>query len=253
MEALDALLVVYAPETVSGILSWVVVSFPRRAPANTGARATRTGTEFDAAAMSGQWSCGNEPCTGQCSAWGFGHFTTFDGTTLDFLGDCEYVFSRGQFRKQFFEVAIQNVPCEGEDAVTCFLAVSLTVGNGNSSESLMLPRDKRPLATHLMKSSSWGLFRVFSIPEFGLKLHWDLGTRLYLFLDPKWSDAVTGLCGNFNGKTSDDFLPPSSQLPENDAATFADSWKTQSQCKPALSSEWVKASGPGRKLVLGVD
>ena len=44
----------------------------------------------------GSWRCGRRSeCPAVCSAWGEGHYTTFDGRRLDFLGNCEFLLARG--------------------------------------------------------------------------------------------------------------------------------------------------------------
>jgi hypothetical protein len=43
----------------------------------------------------GSWRCGTVACPALCSAWGEGHYTTFDGRRLDFLGSCEFLLAQG--------------------------------------------------------------------------------------------------------------------------------------------------------------
>ena len=64
-------------------------------------------------------------------------------------------------------------------------------------------------------------------------LKWDRGTRLSLNVNPKYHDAVEGLCGNYNGNQADDFITPSHGPPEQVASVFGDSWKMFGYCPKA--------------------
>lgn len=60
--------------------------------------------------------------------------------------------------------------------------------------------------------------------DFGLLVTYDWDCQLTLSLPTRFQDQVCGLCGNYNGDPSDDFLTPDwDQAP--DALQFANSWK----------------------------
>lgn len=54
--------------------------------------------------------------------------------------------------------------------------------------------------------------------------------RAYIRLDPIYMDNVRGLCGTYNGKSSDDWSPPNG-VPESDVVAFADSYKIDAFCE----------------------
>lgn len=54
--------------------------------------------------------------------------------------------------------------------------------------------------------------------------------RVYIKLDTIYFDNVRGLCGTFNSKSSDDWMPPNG-FPESDLIAFVDSYKINSLCE----------------------
>ena len=41
--------------------------------------------------------------------------------------------------------------------------------------------------------------------QIGLTIMWDVGTRVYVKLEPRFKSQVCGLCGNFDGNALNDF------------------------------------------------
>ena len=60
--------------------------------------------------------------------------------------------------------------------------------------------------------------------------------RVYIKLDPMYIENVRGLCGTFNSKTGDDWMPPNG-FPETDVVPFADSYKVNALCETKLQSK----------------
>ena len=54
-----------------------------------------------------------------------------------------------------------------------------------------------------------------------------LGTRVYVFMEPKHREHVHGLCGNWNNRTEDDIMDRNGV---RDAINFGDSWRTDTSC-----------------------
>lgn len=42
----------------------------------------------------GQWSCTKKGCVGKCAVLGGSRFSTYDGKTYSYHGDCTYVLSK---------------------------------------------------------------------------------------------------------------------------------------------------------------
>lgn len=68
----------------------------------------------------------------------------------------------------------------------------------------------------------------YSVEGKGFKVLYD-GNRIYIKLEPIFAYNTRGLCGTFNYKSTDDFLPPSG-IVETGIAAFADSYKTEYAC-----------------------
>lgn len=78
-----------------------------------------------------------------------------------------------------------------------------------------------------------GVFVVIEIPNIGVLLKWDRGTRVYLKLENRWKGRVQGLCGNYNYDALDDFMNPSLGV-ENNPIIFGHSWKLDDSCAGEL-------------------
>ena len=63
----------------------------------------------------------------------------------------------------------------------------------------------------------------------GILLKWDYGTSVLVTLDPSHAGQVCGLCGNFNGDSSDDFYTRSGAM-ESSPQLFGRSWRTSENC-----------------------
>lgn len=74
-----------------------------------------------------------------------------------------------------------------------------------------------------------GIFLTVEVPNIGLLLKWDRGTRVYLKLENRWKNKVQGLCGNFNYDSLDDFMNPSFGI-ESSPTIFGHSWKLEDSC-----------------------
>lgn len=76
------------------------------------------------------------------------------------------------------------------------------------------------------------MFVTFEVVDLGIVIQWDKGNRLYIRLQPNWKGHTSGLCGNFNLDSLDDFQTPSGIL-EASPEIFGDSWKLHRYCPKA--------------------
>ncbi|EDW29183.1 GL18548 [Drosophila persimilis] len=201
----------------------------------------------------GSWKCSRNDCESSCSIWGDSHFSTFDGKDFDFLGECDYILSKGVNDQGLgFSIVIQNVLC-GSSGVTCSKSLEINLsgkaseGKGQGQEQLKLSAGgiyatdsntstiaglRKQISSH--SSSSFhiykaGVFVVVEVLSLHLQIKWDEGTRVYVKIGNEWQGRVAGLCGNNNGNSLDDFKPPSGGQ-ETEPTLFGHSWRTHQQC-----------------------
>ncbi|XP_066594945.1 hemocytin-like [Prorops nasuta] len=197
-----------------------------------------------------KWKCTDRICPGVCSAWGDSHYKTFDSKLYDFQGACNYILAKGSLStEECFDVSIQNIPCSTTGA-TCSKSIVLSVGNGPKQESIALIRDKDLPKDKFQRIAvrSAGIFVFLDVPDLGLVLQWDKGTRVYIKLDPKWKGRVKGLCGDYNDNSEDDFKTPSGGISEASANLFGDSWKKDVYCPEPKDIADPCEQNPERKL-----
>ncbi|CAK9818181.1 SSPO [Anthophora quadrimaculata] len=180
----------------------------------------------------GTWKCTDRICAGVCSAWGDSHYKTFDGKMYDFQGMCDYVLVKGSLSlEDSFDVSIQNVPC-GTTGVACSKSITIIIGGGQNLESIVLTRGKELPAGDFKRiaTRTAGVFTFIDVPDMGLSVQWDKGTRVYIRLEPKWKGHTNGLCGDYNDNSEDDFKTPSGGISEVSANLFGNSWKKNEFC-----------------------
>ncbi|CAI5789335.1 SCO-spondin [Podarcis lilfordi] len=186
-----------------------------------------------------RWDCSRHHCAGTCVATGDPHYITFDGRTYTFLGDCEYILARES--SGAFTVTAENVPC-GTSGTTCTKSVVVLIGN--TVVHLLRGKDVtvngvsvRPPKTYSgngLTLERAGLF-LSLISQLGLTVLWDGGTRIYIKVDPMYQGRMSGLCGNFDGDTENDFTSRQG-IVEPTADLFGNSWRVSLLC-PEVNSE----------------
>ncbi|KAK2585761.1 hypothetical protein KPH14_010370 [Odynerus spinipes] len=200
--------------------------------------------------ISGKWNCTDRICAGVCSAWGDSHYETFDGKLFNFQGVCDYILAKGVLSKEeTFDISTQNVPC-GTTGVSCSKSITLKVGHGAKQEVITLTRGKALPKGSFKRIAirTVGLFVFLDVPDLGLVLQWDKGTRVYIRLDPKWKGHTKGLCGDYNDNSEDDFKTPSGGISEVSANLFGDSWKINDVCPEPKDVKDPCEQHPERKL-----
>uniref|UniRef100_H2ZP84 VWFD domain-containing protein n=1 Tax=Ciona savignyi TaxID=51511 RepID=H2ZP84_CIOSA len=180
------------------------------------------------------WECTERECPAYCSAYGDPHYETFDKRRYEFHGDCTYVLAEDYCGDGVgsFKVTVENVPCS-TGGVTCTKALTLydtIIQMIRGAEPIVsknpFARPGSPKAE--FKITRAGLFLIVKT-KIGLTILWDVGTRVYVKLEPKFKRKVCGLCGDFDGNALNDFKTRQGEL-EASSHMFGDTWKVYSSC-----------------------
>lgn len=165
---------------------------------------------------------------GYAQMYGDGHYTTFDGKTFTYQGHCPNIL----VETNEFIIMTNRKACSGK---SCHMIViinyrnshtELTANKGDLSAIVNKVRVKTPYVaqsknfTVTMSSSS---FLKFESRDGGVKVLWDGKSRMYVKIAPTYKGRVSGLFGNFNGKTIDDFSTPSGDQSHSEI-DFGNSW-----------------------------
>ncbi|XP_075921448.1 uncharacterized protein LOC116939926 isoform X2 [Petromyzon marinus] len=183
----------------------------------------------------GSWTCTTRLCPKACSLESGAHFNTFDSRSYTFHGVCSYYLAVGD--DWSVEVLLTSCPTGLVDR-TCLDSIYLKTpmrslefkSNGkiiSSQMSVSLPyisdsvKIFRKSSMFIQVDTSYGMMMlVQNSPTM----------QVYIGLIDSVMFRETGLCGNFNGIASDDFMS-SQGLVEGTAAAFANSWKVNPDCE----------------------
>jgi len=186
---------------------------------------------------SGRMLCTNNQCSASCSASGDRHYTTFDGQTFEFQGSCAYILAEDSCygKEGTFRVTAENVPC-GAAGVACTKSIVFTVHD----TVFHLVRGTTPIVSTRQGASGLraqyeivdaGMY-TFIKTQHGISIQWDRAMRVQIHVDPRHRGQLCGLCGNFDGQTSNDYRARTGQI-ESKPLTFANSWRSCLSCPSA--------------------
>ncbi|XP_062968659.1 IgGFc-binding protein [Cynocephalus volans] len=184
--------------------------------------------------VGGKAQCVAEP-TAVCRAQGDPHYTTFDGRRYDMMGTCLYTMAElcsEDNTLPAFSVEAKNehrgsrqVSYVGLVTVRAYShAVSLARGEVGfariDNQRSCLPASLGEGRLRVYQSGNQAVVEL----DFGLVVTYNWDCQVTLSLPTKFHNQVCGLCGNYNGDPTDDFLTPDLE-PAPDAVEFAKSWK----------------------------
>ncbi|XP_062238866.1 mucin-2-like isoform X2 [Platichthys flesus] len=168
----------------------------------------------------GKWHCSENSCPARCLMEGQ-FVTTFDGKQYVVPGKCTYVVSQGynwtiivQFSEQ--RVSLQTAVLQLFQDTYTFSYNRVKVGEKEITE---LHQSDHALvfwqsSMYIQVQTSFGMnIQVQMSPEI----------QLYITLPKNHTGVISGLCGNSNNDTTDDFTT-SSGIIENSPQAFALSW-----------------------------
>uniref|UniRef100_A0A8D0CVG8 Mucin 6, oligomeric mucus/gel-forming n=1 Tax=Sander lucioperca TaxID=283035 RepID=A0A8D0CVG8_SANLU len=153
---------------------------------------------------SGKWQCSENNCPPRCLIEGQ-FVTTFDGKQYALPSKCTYVASQVNI--------IPTTPPYNINQCCLFLSYSL------EEEITELHQSDHALV--FWQSSMY----VQVHTSFGMKIQVQVSPEIQLYITPprNHTEVISGLCGNHNSDTTDDFTT-SSRIIENSAQPFAQSW-----------------------------
>ncbi|XP_051247766.1 mucin-2-like isoform X4 [Dicentrarchus labrax] len=169
---------------------------------------------------SGKWQCSENFCPSRCLIEGQ-FVTTVDGKQYVLPGKCTYVASQGLNWTVMIEFS-QKAPS--------LKTVSLQLFQETYTFSQNTAKIGEEEITELHQSDHALVFWQSSMyvevhTSFGMKIQVQTSPEIQLYITPPPNHAgmISGLCGNSNNDTTDDFTT-SSGIIENSAQPFAQSW-----------------------------
>ncbi|XP_060884474.1 alpha-tectorin-like [Labrus mixtus] len=169
-----------------------------------------------------------------CTVWGDPHYSCFDGALAHFQGTCSYIVtesgSHSMNETQFQVVATNNH--RGNNHVSFVSAVDVYLSNMPESAHIRIGPNKivkvngsevslPTIAGTLVHVSRKGSFIEVNAGD--LIVEFDGKSTLMVRIGKNRENRVSGMCGNFNGDSSDDKVLPNGTLALNDNH-FGHSW-----------------------------
>ena len=182
------------------------------------------------------------PVGAACQAAGDPHYRTFDGTTYDFQGKCEYVLSKDV--EGDFEIHVENDPC---GLATCTKAVYVNVPGGasiilqrgpavqvNGQTARVLPFTDPSRSCRIFRKNGEIHVRLFGS---NVLITWDGSSVVRVTVSDNYKSRTRGLCGAYNASSANDLLKLDGTIENADAAggqRFGVSWAVEGKHRRLL-------------------
>ncbi|NXH18596.1 MUC6 protein, partial [Bucco capensis] len=193
--------------------------------------------------MMGQWNCEDLPCPGRCSLEGGSFVTTFDSRSYRFHGVCTYVLMKSPslpHNGTLMAVYEKSGYSHSETSLSAVIYLSTKDKIVMSQNELLTDDDELKRLPY--RSGDITIFRQSSMyiqmhTTFGLELVVQTSPvfQAYVKVGSQYKGRTLGLCGNYNGDTTDDFMT-SMDITEGTASLFVDSWRA-GNCHSALERD----------------
>ncbi|XP_038661960.1 mucin-6-like [Scyliorhinus canicula] len=184
-----------------------------------------------------QWDCSDIQCPGTCSIEGGSFITTFDGRTYRFHGDCEYLLvgsdkipRHGTIEAVFERCGTAYTKTRLASLIYAAYEMKIIFSMGGkievNNQLKKLPfraaniRIYRRSSSYIQMDTDYGLEMLLKVTEV---------FQVFITVDVMFSGRTNGLCGNFNGDTTDDFKS-SMKITENNPSNFVNSWRVTANC-----------------------
>ncbi|XP_069764048.1 mucin-2-like [Narcine bancroftii] len=184
---------------------------------------------------SGLWKCSHLSCCQRCKVEEGTHITTFDGKWYNLRGDCIYKAVVGDFWTVEIELNLCHITTEQICLRRVIFSENESTYEFNNNGDILL--DGENVALPLKRGETIIFKQCSHFIQFktthGLAMQIQILPimQLYISLLEDENLNLKGLCGNFNGMASDDFMSVQNMV-EPSHIMFAHSWATDSSCKP---------------------
>ncbi|XP_012588913.1 PREDICTED: IgGFc-binding protein [Condylura cristata] len=172
---------------------------------------------------------------GRCLANGGTHYVTLDGRVYDLHGNCSYVLAqvcRPQPGDEDFTIVLEKDAAGAPQRLLVTVAkqaVSLAPGPLVTVDGEVVTL---PVSVGHVRVTAEGRNMVLQTTK-GLRLLFDGDAHVLISIPSPFHGRVCGLCGNFNGNWTDDFvLPDGAVAPSVEA--FGAAWRTPSSAKGCI-------------------
>ncbi|EOA93833.1 Zonadhesin, partial [Anas platyrhynchos] len=209
---------------------------------------------------SGKYKC-NPTGFGTCRIMGDPHYVTFDGLVHHFQGKYTYIVAQTipdlHYTLTPFSIEGMNYPLRRNSRITYLKEILINVYNHKvrfrEGKQILLDgvRVRPPLRPHEGIRIYQRTKRIYLETDFGLYVSFDGNQNADLRLANTYKDKVEGLCGDFDGRSRNDFASPNGVLQKN-VNIFGESWKVPLNRKtsrlrrdviPTVESEVVEDTG----------
>ncbi|XP_016339668.1 zonadhesin-like, partial [Sinocyclocheilus anshuiensis] len=191
----------------------------------------------------GELGCVNTG-VGICHIAGDPHYYTFDGIMHTYMGTCTYTLVAicdTSMVTPFTIVAKNEERGQPEASYVRSVTVYLPTANITISKNGRVLVNERRIKTPYDISSAKA--RVFTSgvntvldTDFGLIVKFDGVHHIEITVPGDYFNKVCGMCGNYNGDSSDDNLMPDGK-PAKDAIELGDSWKAEGDSDPGCQPD----------------
>ncbi|KAG9467686.1 hypothetical protein GDO78_014483 [Eleutherodactylus coqui] len=193
-----------------------------------------------------------------CWAWGDPHYHTFDGKNYDFQGTCTYTMSKTcNPNLPFFNIETVNEN-RGSSLISYVKSVNIQVYNYNitgvrsefgivrvNNQKVQLPINLNNNKLVLAYSGNSLILQT----DFKLKVIYDWNILLRITVPSSYYKSVCGLCGNYNGNSTDDLVYDGAALTP---IQFGKLWKvnetSDGSCHDDCSGNCVTCTSDQKKL-----
>uniref|UniRef100_UPI00398ED5C1 kielin/chordin-like protein isoform X4 n=1 Tax=Pristiophorus japonicus TaxID=55135 RepID=UPI00398ED5C1 len=179
-----------------------------------------------------------KPKGASCTVFGELHYVTFDGLFYDLNGTCAYLLAQDCESNRFNVVYQSKRNVSSAEPGTKVLIVQIE--NRTFELSARSPVRVNNTDVELPYSDSTnisiqhsGLYVILRSLE-GLSITWDGNSFIEINVPGSLQSRMCGLCGNFNGNSSDDFVLPGGEVASS-PIEFGSSWLVR-QMKGSLCS-----------------